>query len=57
MFNKKEENKIKKNNSRIALRLPKKQRELMRHLVDNGEFKNLSHVIRVAIRNFLSELQ
>lgn len=50
-----EEKKIKKQNSRIALRISNEQREQINQLVNNGDFKNLSHVVRVALKKFFSE--
>jgi Arc/MetJ-type ribon-helix-helix transcriptional regulator len=37
---------------RVALRLSKKQRKQIDKLVRAGEFKSLSHVIRVALTDF-----
>lgn len=44
---------MKENNERIAIRLPSEQRKKIEHLIHNGQFKNLSHAIRTAIREFL----
>ena len=41
--------------SRTALRLPHKQREEIDLLVSQGKFKNLSQVIREALKQFLKE--
>ena len=40
---------------RIAIRLPSKQRQQIDKLVESGKFKNLSEVIRSALKKFLSE--
>ena len=42
-------------NSRTALRLPLIQRKQMDKLVTQGKFKNLSHVMRMALTEFLKE--
>jgi len=44
---------MKEQDSRIALRLPSKEKEQIDKLVEAGKFKNLSHVIRIALRKFL----
>lgn len=45
--------KMKNHDERIALRLPKKQRQQIDKLVESGKFKNLSEVIREALDEFL----
>ena len=44
-----------KNDCRIALRLPAKDRKKAEQLINKGEFKNLSHVIRQALKEFLKD--
>ena len=44
---------MQEHSSRIAIRLPSKQRQEIDELVQAGKFKNLSEVIRVALTNFL----
>jgi len=46
---------VQEHNSRIALRLPSKQRQQIDKLVEAGKFKNLSEVIRAALKEFLKE--
>jgi len=50
-----EEMKPKHHDKRIALRLPSKQRQKINKLVKAGKFKNLSHVIRTALKEFLDK--
>jgi Arc/MetJ-type ribon-helix-helix transcriptional regulator len=38
---------------RIAVRLPSKQREKIEELISKGKYKNLSEVIRSALKEFL----
>ena len=38
---------------RIALRLPSKEREQIEQLIHEGKFKNISSVIRAALKQFL----
>jgi len=45
-----------KNESRIALRLPSKDRENIDKLVESGKFKTLSQVIRAALSEFFKEV-
>jgi len=47
--------KTKHHTERIALRLPSKQRQQIDKLVESGKFKNLSQVIRAALKEFLEE--
>lgn len=47
----------KTHDSRTALRLPHKQREEIDRLVLEGKFKSLSHVVREALKEFLSTQQ
>lgn len=44
---------MKKHNERIAIRLPLEQRKEIDQLVESGKFKNLSQVIREALKQFL----
>jgi len=44
---------MQEHNSRIALRLPAKERRQIDKLVEQGQFKNLSQVIRAAVKEFL----
>jgi len=44
-----------KHDSRIALRLPSNERRQIDKLVEAGKFKNLSDVIRAALKEFLKE--
>ena len=46
--------KTRQHKERIALRLPSKQRQQIDELVESGKFKNLSEVIRTALKEFLS---
>ena len=48
---------MKENDSRIALRLPAKERERIDRLVEAGKFKSLSHLIRVALSEFLRKVE
>ena len=41
--------------SRIAIRLPSKERQQIDALVESGKYKNLSQVIRAALKEFLSK--
>ena len=41
--------------SRIDLRLPSEQHQQIDKLVAEGKYKNLSHVIRAALKEFLNE--
>jgi Arc/MetJ-type ribon-helix-helix transcriptional regulator len=45
-----------KNDERIAVRLPSEQREMIEQLIHKGQFKNLSHAIRTALKEFLSTI-
>jgi len=45
--------KVRNHDSRTALRLPRQQRQQIDKLVESGKFKNLSHVIRAALDEFL----
>jgi len=44
---------MKENDCRIALRLPAEERQKAEHLIREGKFKNLSQVIREALKEFL----
>ena len=44
---------MKKQNERIAIRLPSEQREKIEELIHKGHYRNLSHAIRTALREFL----
>ena len=44
-----------KQNSRIAIRITKEQRQKIEQLIHEGRFKNISQVIRVALREFLEK--
>ena len=46
---------MKENNERIAIRLPLEQREKIDQLVLKGYHKNLSQVIRKALKEFLEK--
>ena len=46
---------MQEHDERIAFRLPSKQRQQIDKLVESGNFKNLSHVIRSALDEFLKE--
>lgn len=39
---------------RVTIRVPSDQVILMQHLVDNGEYDNLSDVVRTALEEFMS---
>ena len=45
---------MKYHEKRIAVRLPSKQRQQIDSLVDAGTFKNVSEVIRSALKEFIS---
>ena len=45
---------MRKNNERIAIRLPSEQREKIDQLILKGQYKNLSHLIRTALNDFLA---
>ena len=47
--------KMKEHDSKIALRLPNKERQQIKKLVKDGKFKNISQVIRQALKEFLSK--
>ena len=42
-------------NEFIALRLPSEQREKIESLIQQGKFKNISQVIRTALKQFLQK--
>ena len=46
---------MKKNDERIAIRLPSEQREMLEQLIHENRFKNLSDLIRIALTEFLSK--
>jgi len=46
---------MKTQDSRIALRFPSKEREQIEQLIHQGKFKNISSVIRAALKDFLSK--
>jgi len=46
---------MQEHSSRIAIRLPSKQRQEIDELVQAGKFKNLSEVIRIALSEFLKQ--
>jgi Arc/MetJ-type ribon-helix-helix transcriptional regulator len=39
---------------RIALRLPKEEKQRIEQLIREGKFKNISQVVRVALEQFLT---
>jgi Arc/MetJ-type ribon-helix-helix transcriptional regulator len=41
--------------SRIALRLPSKERQQIEQLIKEGKFRNISQVIRAALKQFLEK--
>jgi len=45
----------KEHDSRIAIRLPSKERQQIEQLIDEGKFKNISQMIREAVTLFLSK--
>jgi len=45
---------MKEYDDRIAIRLTSEQRQQAAQLISKGQFKNLSHLIRAAIQEFLS---
>ena len=45
---------MKNQNERIAIRLPSEQKEMIEELIHRGQYRNLSHAIRTALREFLS---
>lgn len=44
---------MKEHDSRIAIRLPSDERTKVEQLIREGQFKNISQVIRVALSEFL----
>ena len=44
---------MRKNNERIAIRLPSEQREKIDQLIIKGEYENLSHAIRTILKELL----
>lgn len=46
---------MKEHDSRIALRFPSKEREQIEQLIKDGKFKNISQVIREALKEFLEK--
>jgi Arc/MetJ-type ribon-helix-helix transcriptional regulator len=44
---------MKKQDERIAIRLPSEQRQIIEQLIHKGKFKNLSDLIRTALAQFL----
>jgi len=48
---------VQKHNERIALRLPSELREKVEKLIEVGRFKNLSEVVRVALKRFLEGVE
>jgi Arc/MetJ-type ribon-helix-helix transcriptional regulator len=43
--------------SRIALRLPKEEREKVEQLIVDRKFKNISHAIRTALNELLKKYE
>jgi len=48
-------NRDKEHDSRIAIRLPSNERSKVEQLIHEGKFKNISQVIRAALKDFLSK--
>ena len=48
---------MKEHDSRIAIRLPSEERKQIQALIEAGKFKNISQVVRVALSEFLTEIQ
>jgi len=46
---------MQEHDSRIALRLPSKERQQIEQLIKEGKFRNISQVIRAALKEFLSK--
>jgi len=46
---------MQEHDSRIALRLPSKERQQIEQLIREGKFRNISQVIRQALKEFLSK--
>ena len=44
-----------KHDKRIALRLPATEKAKTKYLIQKGKFKNLSQVMRIALKQFLTE--
>ncbi|HXX54916.1 MAG TPA: type II toxin-antitoxin system ParD family antitoxin [Methanoregula sp.] len=40
---------------RITLRLPEQQINLLQHLVDSGEYPNISEAVRAAVRELVEK--
>jgi len=47
--------KMKNQDKRIALRLPSKERARIQQLINEGKYENLSQVIRVALKDLLDQ--
>ena len=48
---------MKEHDSRIAIRLPSKERQQIEQLIEAGRFKNISQAVRTALSEFLTEIQ
>jgi Arc/MetJ-type ribon-helix-helix transcriptional regulator len=46
---------MQEHDSRIALRLPSKERQRIEQLIHEGKYRNISQVIRAALTKFLNE--
>jgi Arc/MetJ-type ribon-helix-helix transcriptional regulator len=44
---------MRKQDRRIALRLPSEERARIQQLINEGKYENLSQVIRTALKDFL----
>ena len=47
--------KMQEHDSRIAIRLPSNERQQIEQLIREGKFRNISQVIRAALKEFLSK--
>jgi Arc/MetJ-type ribon-helix-helix transcriptional regulator len=46
---------MKEHDSKIAIRLPSNERGKVEQLISEGKFKNISQVIRAALKEFLEK--
>ena len=44
-----------KHDRRIAVRLPAEEKAKVKQLIQKGKFRNLSQVVRIALKQFLKE--
>jgi len=46
---------MKNQNEKIGIRISQEQKKAVRQLVASGKFKNLSHLVRLALSEFLQQ--